>query len=126
MSKLSVRTQRLRYLAARPFSSRTPCTMPSPVNQCALSWRGFGPLRGEGPPGGQRQPETGERPGVVAKRRSRMGEGPRGQRCEEDDRGALDEQRFPALAAPAFGEEQPPREHEADQPGPPPVGLRGH
>ena len=41
-------TKRLRYHSARPPRSRTPCTIPSPRNQCCVAgsaWRGFGPLR---------------------------------------------------------------------------------
>src|SRR3954451_25339814 len=39
-------TYRLRYDIARPFSSRTPCVMPSPKNQCGESpTDGFEPLR---------------------------------------------------------------------------------
>ena len=34
-SKLSVRTQRLRYQAARPPSTRMPWIIPSPLNQCS-------------------------------------------------------------------------------------------
>ena len=42
--KLSVRTQRLRYQAARPPSMRTPWIMPSPVNQCAGGLPRVGPV----------------------------------------------------------------------------------
>ena len=42
-----LRTQRLRYQAARPPSRRTPCTMPSPTNQWYAS--GSGGLTGLGP-----------------------------------------------------------------------------
>ena len=45
-SSLVVRTQRLRYQAARPPSRRMPCTIPSPKNQCdGLPAFGFDPLR---------------------------------------------------------------------------------
>ena len=43
------RTQRLRYHSARPPRRRTPCTIPSPMNQCSVPAStgpmGFGPLR---------------------------------------------------------------------------------
>ena len=43
--KVVLRTYRLRYQLARPSLSSTPCTMPSPVNQCPAAPRGLGPLR---------------------------------------------------------------------------------
>ncbi len=43
---LGVSTNRLRYHSARPPARRTPCTIPSPKNQCGeLPVLGFGPVR---------------------------------------------------------------------------------
>ena len=46
LANFVVLTYLLRYHVARPPSSRTPCTMPSPKNQCPVEPSfGFEPLR---------------------------------------------------------------------------------